>query len=625
MATVHRPTADSDLYRILVESVLDYAIFALDVTGHVATWNKGAKRLKGYSASEIVGKHFSIFYPEEDKQSGKPDRILETAREKGRVEDEGWRVRKDGSRFWALVVITALHDEDGELIGFAKVTRDLTQRRKSEEQARELVAEQAAHAEARRFTMELERTNKLLEQQTAEAQAATDNAQDLAMELEQANQQLEETLVETEEAKETAQAAERLTRFLVQVGDTLGTSLDYQANLQALARLVIPDLADWCSVDMVQDDGTLRHLAVAHVNRSKVSLAWDLREKYPPILNADRGVGHVLETGKPELYSAITDEMIEAEARDEGHLRILKALQLKSLMILPLVARGQTMGTMTLASAESGRTFTQRNVDFAMDVARRAAIAVDNARLHEEALAARRAAEDAAAAKTRFLAVMSHELRTPLNAIAGYAELIAMGVRGPVTPDQKRDLDRIVQNQGTLLALINDVLDYAKLESGRAQFSIERVNVREEAQAVEALVGPQLQAKQLRYDYEACAADATVCADNRSLRQILLNLLSNAIKFTPEGGQIRVSCSTDPEHATIAVSDTGIGIPADKLGGIFEPFVQLGREMSNPQQGSGLGLSISRDLARQMGGDLSVESEVGRGSTFTLTLPLEGC
>jgi PAS domain S-box-containing protein len=585
---------DSELYRLLVESVVDYAIFALDASGNVATWNKGAQRLKGYSAAEIIGSHFSVFYPEQDVAARKPQRELELAVEQGRVEDEGWRIRKDGSRFWANVVITALRGPTGNVIGFAKVTRDLTARRTFEEREHRLAIQTAQRVAQQELTLELEATN----------------------------QQLENTLADAEEARQALQAADYRTRFLVELGDALSASLDYETNLRELTRKVVPELADWCVVEMSEAGGVdSRQLAVAHVDPAKVSLAHELRRRYPQRPDADTGVAKVMRTGKPELYPEITDDMLAAAVQDQDHLQLLRVLNLRSAMILPLIARGRTLGTLTLVAAESGRTFGEADLAFAMELARRAALAIDNASLHAEAVEARQAAEHAADVKTRFLAVMSHELRTPLNAIAGYAELLAMGLRGPITQEQKQDLDRITRNQNSLLSLIDDVLDYAKLESGRMTLDVRFVNVRHEVEEIQALIAPQLAAKRLAYDISGCRPEVTVCADPRSLRQILLNLLSNAIKFTDEGGRISLSSSAEGDRASITVFDTGIGIPAEKLGTIFEPFVQLGRDLSHPHKGTGLGLAISRDLAREMRGELTAESNVGEGSAFTLTLP----
>jgi signal transduction histidine kinase len=233
-----------------------------------------------------------------------------------------------------------------------------------------------------------------------------------------------------------------------------------------------------------------------------------------------------------------------------------------------------------------------------------------------------RIAESANRAKAEFLAVMSHELRTPLNAIGGYAELLEMGIRGPVTPQQSDDLRRIQTSQRHLLGLINEVLNYAKLETGTVQYEVADVPVREALMAAESLVAPQARANGLTLTLSECASAITVRADGEKLRQILVNLLSNAIKFTPSGGRVEMSCTTSDVAASLHVRDTGIGIPSDKLQVIFDPFVQVRSDLTRTHEGTGLGLAISRDLARAMRGDLNVQSAVGEGSTFTLTLPL---
>ena len=237
-----------------------------------------------------------------------------------------------------------------------------------------------------------------------------------------------------------------------------------------------------------------------------------------------------------------------------------------------------------------------------------------------EAEAARLDAEAANQAKSQFLAVMSHELRTPLNAIGGFTDLISLGVRGPVTPEQELDLQRIRRSQTTLMGLINDLLSFAKIESGSVHYEMRPLPVSESLGVAAEYVEAQLLAKDITFTLSACDDTVMAHADGDRLQQILLNLLSNAVKFTDAGGRITLACDATDTHVRIRVSDTGHGIPSDKLDVIFDPFVQVDQLPTRRSQGVGLGLAISRDLARGMGGDLHVESEETEGSTFTLTL-----
>ena len=398
-----------DIHRLLVQSVRDYAIFMLDPTGHVATWNEGAERLKGYTAAEIIGKHFSIFYPQADLDDGKPARELRIATAEGKYEEEGWRIRKDGTRFWANVVITAVRDAAGNLAGFAKVTRDLTERRAAQERAIE---------DARRLAAE-EGRRAAAQEQTEEFRALADQLQSQAVEL----------------------------------------------------------------------------------------------------------------------------ELQRAEA------------------------------------------------------------------------------ESANRVKAEFLAAMSHELRTPLNAISGYAQLMQLGISGPLTAEQAQQLERIQRSQQHLLGIINDILNYSRIEAGALSYDITRVPVREAMEVVASMISPQATEKGLTLKIGNCPPDIVVLADRSKVEQILLNLLSNAVKFTGQGGVIEISCRADPECVQLSVKDNGVGISPAHLEMIFAPFAQVGRTLASPKEGAGLGLSISRDLARGMSGELHVESEAGSGSVFTLELP----
>jgi two-component system sensor histidine kinase/response regulator len=241
------------------------------------------------------------------------------------------------------------------------------------------------------------------------------------------------------------------------------------------------------------------------------------------------------------------------------------------------------------------------------------------ARLDAEEARAR--AEEANRAKSEFLAMMSHDLRTPLNAIGGYSELLAMGVRGPVTDAQASDLERIRRNQRHLLSLVNDVLSFARLETGEIPLHLGPVSLDETVRPLRAVIEPQTRQRDVEYEFVGCASDIALLADAERLEQILINLLGNAIKFTPAGGKITVSCGTRHGRGFVEVADTGIGIPASKLSSIFDAFVQVDANQGK-RDGVGLGLAISRKLANAMNGDITVRSTLGEGSTFTVTLPL---
>lgn len=421
--------------------------------------------------------------------------------------------------------------------------------------------------------------------------------------------------------------AEEADRYLARATEVLASSLDYERTLAELARLVVPELADWCAVDMAGPGGHPQRLAVVHVDPDKVRLAHELHARYPVDPSAPTGVPRVLRTGEPEFYPDIPDELLVVAAQDADHLRIMRELGLRSAIVVPLISQGQTLGALSLVAAESGRRYTAEDLGLATELARRAALAVDNARRHRAEQAARAAAEkaqgaaeEANEAKSRFLATMSHELRTPLNAIDGYAELIELGIHGSVTDAQRDALGRIRRAQRHLLSLINDVLNYAKIEAGHVVFDMADVPVLACVESVEPLLQPQLAAKRLAYERGPCDPALAVRADAEKLAQVLINLLSNAVKFTEPGGRVTLGFEAADDHVRLTIADTGIGIAPDKLQSVFEPFVQLGRTLTTPQEGTGLGLAISRDLARGMGGDLTAESGLGAGSRFVLTL-----
>jgi signal transduction histidine kinase len=246
---------------------------------------------------------------------------------------------------------------------------------------------------------------------------------------------------------------------------------------------------------------------------------------------------------------------------------------------------------------------------------------VERARMIETERVLRSEAEDANRAKMQFLATMSHELRTPLNAIGGHVELVQLGIHGPVTEEQREALDRVRRAESHLLGLINDVLNFAKIEAGHVTFNLVPTTIRTLFDGMDALIEPQVKAKGLTYSRPPHCDEVRVLTDLDKARQVLLNLLSNAVKFTEAGGHITVECRETDGTVDIDVIDTGVGVPPHLITSIFEPFVQVRPDYKTKNEGTGLGLAISRDLARAMKGDLTASSKPGKGSTFTLTLP----
>ncbi|MGQ0640832.1 MAG: GAF domain-containing sensor histidine kinase [Gemmatimonadaceae bacterium] len=411
-----------------------------------------------------------------------------------------------------------------------------------------------------------------------------------------------------------------MNQFLADASAALAQSLEPDLAIAEISRGLVPTFADLSAVFVRGDDGRIRPVAFAG-DSVVVQRLWEKERRRPIATIPSHPVHRVLSQGTSVLVEDVSAEAIRRIVPEEPRIVFLaEELHITSMLFVPLVARGRTLGVLAAATRDERRRFTTRDRDLAEEIARRSAIHLDNARLFAAAERARADAERASQAKSEFLAVMSHELRTPLNAIAGYTELLELGVRGAVNDQQVEDLRRIRQSQRHLLGLINELLNFARLDAGGVHFNFGDIAVGDCIAATLALMEPQVRVHGL-----ACAADAIdsallVHADAEKLRQILLNLFSNAVKYTPRGGRIAVQVDLDDERVRILVIDTGAGIPSDKLETIFEPFVQVNRTLSTTNDGVGLGLAISRDLARAMGGDLTVESRVGAGSTFTVHL-----
>jgi PAS domain S-box-containing protein len=408
--------------------------------------------------------------------------------------------------------------------------------------------------------------------------------------------------------------AEASQRFLAEASGLIASSLDYETTLVSVARMAVPTMADWCTVDLLEGEGGLKRLAVAHIDPAKVVWAHELEKRYPQDMNAQRGIPNVLRTNKSEIYSDITDEMLVAGARDEEHLRLMRNIGFASAMIVPLVLQGRTLGVITFIYAESKRHYSQEDLVLAEILASRAAIAIENARLY-------RSAQEANRLKDEFLATVSHELRTPLTAILGWATILRT-----LKLDEKtamKAVETIERNAKSQNQIIEDLLDVSRIISGKLRLEISQVAPASFVEAAIESVRPAAQAKGIRIQNILDTSSIPVSGDPARLQQVIWNLLSNAIKFTPRDGCVQIKLERINSHIEITVSDTGQGINAEFLPFVFDRFRQADSTTTRQHGGLGLGLAIVRHLVELHGGTVSAASPgEGLGATFTVTLPL---
>ncbi|HEY9282981.1 MAG TPA: PAS domain S-box protein, partial [Pyrinomonadaceae bacterium] len=408
--------------------------------------------------------------------------------------------------------------------------------------------------------------------------------------------------------------AEESQRFLAEASEVLVSSLDYEATLARLARLVVPRLADWCSIDMLTEDRALRRVAVAHEDPAKTELARELERRYPPSLNDREGVAKVLRTGESEIYPNVPEELLALVARDSEHLKLLRELGLRSALVVPLAAQGHTVGAITLVAAESGRRYSRADLPFVEDLAHRAALAIENARLYREAQEVNRL-------KDEFLATLSHELRTPLTAVLGWTRLLGTGQLDAET--SKRAMETIERNAQSQVQLIDDILDVSRIIRGKLRLNVRPVELAPVIESAVDSVRPAAEAKGIRLQVVLDRQAGPVSGDPDRLQQVVWNLLSNAIKFTPKEGRVQVLLARVDSQLEVTISDTGQGIAPSFLPYVFDRFRQADPTTTRTHGGLGLGLAIVRHLVELHGGSVRAESAgEGSGSTFRVLLPL---
>jgi len=448
-----------------------------------------------------------------------------------------------------------------------------------------------------------------------DSQSANERLQDQAIELEQQAEMAQSAAADAEHATENAQRALRAAEESERRAERLQVATE--AFSGALSRTEVANLiVDQAMAALGAQSGALATLEQGRLCFVAVHDVSDTRVGDLVSLDDDKPLTTAVRAGQPVVLSgtpAINErfQLIAGSYAADG---------VQAIAAFPMESGGRVLGGLLVRFAKP-RTLTAVDRSFMSALSRIAAEALDRARLFDAERDARAAAEAANRAKAAFLASMSHELRTPLQAALGFSQLMRTGIYGPVTDEQAEILGRVERSQTHLARLIDDILDFARLEAGRVRIQLEPVDVSHVLADLAPIVDPQAVAKRITLTLVPPAGSICVTADRHRLQQILINLVGNAIKFTPEGGTVRVDALDGNDRATIRVSDTGLGIPANRLQAIFEPFVQVDSEFTRRASGAGLGLAISRDLARMMGGELVVESGLGRGSTFSVSLP----
>ncbi len=432
------------------------------------------------------------------------------------------------------------------------------------------------------------------------------------------------------DARMAAERDERSANFLVSAGILLASSLDMPTTMQTLAGIVIEDLADWCVIDIVTEDGQLERVAGAHRDPAKQAVLDVLVARYPPLAASENPVSRAFRDGDPVTINGVTSEQLRAISRSDEHAAMAAELGVASILAMPLAMGGTVLGVMTLMRNADTGPFGVDDVSCVQDLASRAALAVSNARhfaaanqSHGEAEQGRQELERVIESKARLIRGFSHDIKNPLGAADGYAQLLVDGLMGELTAKQAESIGRIRAGIATALSLINDVVEFSRAESGQMEVRQSPFNadalvreVIEEHRAEAERSGARLMAGEL--------AGGQITCDAIRIRQILGNLVINAIKYaggdSPIVLSVRRSDGVVDESSRIlfAVADEGQGIPVEKQHLLFEEFQRL---HMGKKEGSGLGLAISRRIARVLGGDLTVESAAGRGSTFTLWIP----
>jgi PAS domain S-box-containing protein len=407
---------------------------------------------------------------------------------------------------------------------------------------------------------------------------------------------------------------EGATRFLLKAEELFAQTLDERTIFRNLTQLVVPRLADWCAVDLIDEKGVVDRIAIEHADPSKREMVQEVIRRYPPKLNVSIGLLETVRSGKGELFTDVSDEVLQTLARNDEHRQWLVSLGMESYMIAPLVVRGSVIGAISFGVAGADRKFGRSDLALVEDMAHRVAVSLDNARLYAEAQGANRA-------KDLFLAMLSHEMKTPLTAILGWARILKMD--NP--PDEFREaIDAIEQSGLVQQRLIEDLLDVSRVIAGKLHIEPEIIDLREVVRQAVETVQPQAKDKSIAIWTQLPDEQMPVNGDATRLQQVFWNLLTNALKFTPDGGLIEVVAVREEHDCVVSLRDTGRGIKPEVLPYLFDTFHQNTVSDRAEHKGLGLGLAIVRSLTQMHSGSVEAFSEgEGKGSTFMVRLPVQ--
>jgi PAS domain S-box-containing protein len=547
-------------FRLLVDGVRDYAIFMLDAHARVSSWNQGATRIKGWDTAEILGQPYEVFFSAEDRAAGVPAALIAGVTKDGALDTTGWRVRKDGSRFWAHASLTTIRDANGEIRGFAKVTRDLTERRRAEENERNLI---------------IERT-----------------AREAAQEAEQRLRVSEEKL-------------RRLQRLTASLSDSLSPE---QVSKVVLGEFIEALGASTCTVYLLGLDGTALELFDQRGFSSKAlvsfqSIPLDVRTAVTDAARAREAVYFENQEDFLKVYPALRD--------------VVRPEDFGAAIALPLVADGVLVGALGLRFANR-RSFEVGDRALIATMGELCSQALERSRLFKAESSARASAESASRSKDEFLAMLSHELRNPLAPIRTAVQL--MKLRGGDQSAREREI--IERQVAHLSGLVDDLLDVSRVARGQISLSRVPIAVAEVlARAVE-MASPLLEQRAHHLVISVAQPDLTVNADPLRLAQVLANLLTNAAKYTPPRGHVWLTAAQEGENVVVRVRDDGDGISPELLPRVFDLFVQGSRTAARSEGGLGLGLALVKSFVTLHEGTVVAASEgLGKGSEFVVRIP----